>query len=126
VSRKNLTPQSIERQRPPASGRAEHRDAVVPGLVLRITALGARSFCVRYRVHGEGGASANGRLRGGREHRVTLATLDLKEARAQARKIIEAATEGRDARVERRENAPRAIFQSPLSANIISFPRPPL
>jgi integrase len=108
---KRFTEQSIERLnydrgKAPPSGKMEFRDDVVRGLLLRVTPRGVKSFSVIYKVPGEGGVSRTGRLLTGKQHRITLGTtppLGLKEAREQARKIIEAATEGRDLRNERRE-----------------------
>ena len=52
-ARKQLTAQMVERLAPPATGRLEIYDAIVPQLALRVTATGARSFVVRGRVKGE-------------------------------------------------------------------------
>jgi integrase len=111
TKQKRFTPQSIERlnydrRKAPPSGKMEIRDDVVRGLLLRVTPRGVKSFSVIYKVPGEGGVSRTGRLLTGKQHRITLGTtppLELKEAREQARKIIEAATLGRDLRNERRE-----------------------
>ncbi len=46
---KRLTVTGVERVRPPAKGRDEHFDSVVPGLVLRITENGHKSWSVYYR-----------------------------------------------------------------------------
>ncbi|WFU64837.1 tyrosine-type recombinase/integrase [Bradyrhizobium brasilense] len=108
---RRFTPQSIERLKydpaaAPPSGRMEIEDEVCPGLVLRVTPRGVKSFSVIYKVPGEGGANSNGRLLTGAQHRITLGAtppLGLTEAREQARKIIQAATEGFDPRNERRE-----------------------
>ena len=108
---KRFTEQSIERlnydhRKAPPSGKMEIRDDVVRGLLLRVTPRGVKSFSVIYKIPGEGGVSPTGRLMTGKQHRITLGTtppLGLKEAREQARTIIEAATEGRDLRTERRE-----------------------
>jgi integrase len=108
---KRFTPQAIERlnydrRKAPPSGKMEIRDDVVRGLLLRVTPRGVKSFSVIYKVPGEGGVSRSGRLLTGKQHRITLGRtppLELKEAREQARKIIEAATEGRDLRNERSE-----------------------
>ena len=111
AKQKRFTPQSIERlnydrHKAPPSGSMEIRDDVVRGLLLRVTPRGVKSFSVIYKVPGEGGVSRSGRLLTGKQHRITLGRtppLELKDARVEARKIIEAATEGRDIRSERRE-----------------------
>ena len=108
---KRFTEQGIERLNydpavAPPSGRMEIEDAVCPGLLLRVTPRGVKSFSVIYKVPGEGGTNANGRLIVGSQHRITLGStppLQLKAAREQARKIIQTATEGRDPRNDRRE-----------------------
>lgn len=108
---KRFTEQGIERLNydpavAPLSGRMEIEDEVCPGLLLRVTPRGVKSFSVIYKVPGEGGTNANGRLIVGSQHRITLGStppLELKAAREQARKIIQTATEGRDPRDDRRE-----------------------
>jgi hypothetical protein len=104
---KRFTEQMVERLRPPAAGRVELGDEVCPGLLLRVTERGVRSFSVIYKVVGEGGVSASGRLLKGKQHRITLGrwpTLSLVEARERAREILIAALEGRDLRDERRSD----------------------
>src|SRR5258708_6812487 len=93
---KRFTEQSIERlnydhSAAPPSGRMEIEDEVCPGLVLRVTPRGGKSFSVIYKVPGEGGANLSGRLLTGTQPRTTWGPtppLGLKEAREQARKII--------------------------------------
>ena len=112
LNRKRFTQQGIERLRydenvAPPSGRMEIEDEACPGLLLRVTPRNVKSFSVIYRVLGEGGTSPKGRLLAGKQHRITLGgtpPLELTSARRQAREIITAATEGRDLRIERREN----------------------
>jgi len=110
-NQKLFNPQWIERLKydrasAPPSGRIEIEDAGCPGLLLRVTPRGVKSFSVIYKVPGEGGVSAGGRLLVGKQHRVTLGVtppLGLKEAREQAQELLRAASEGRDPRGERRE-----------------------
>jgi site-specific recombinase XerD len=118
LNRKRLTQQGVDRLRydkgaAPPSGRIEIEDEACPGLLLRITPRNVKSFSVIYRVVGEGGTSPTGRLLAGKQHRITLGgtpPLELTDARRQARDIIQAATEGRDLRIERRErNLIRAV-----------------
>src|SRR5260370_35539974 len=52
IMRKKLTDLFVERVKPPAHGRAEYFDASFPGLALRITDKGAKSWSVFYRLHG--------------------------------------------------------------------------
>lgn len=108
--RRRFTDQGIERLRydpalAPPSGRIEIEDEVCPGLLLRITPGGVKSFSVIYKVPGEGGTNRNGRLLAGKQHRITLGAtppLRLVDARKQARAIIEQATHGSDPRGPRR------------------------
>lgn len=107
--RKRLTDQGIERlqydpKTAPRNGRVELNDELCPGLILRITPNGAKSFSVIYKVPGEGGISPAGRLLTGKQHRITLGAtppLDLKSARQRARDILLAASQGKDIRQER-------------------------
>ncbi len=104
--KRQFTKPMIERRRPPKTDRLEPGDAVCPGLVLRVTPRGVRSFSVVHKVAGEGGTSPTGRLRVGSRHRITPGTwpaLCLRAAREQARVLLEAVTEGRGPRPERRE-----------------------
>src|SRR5437667_268670 len=49
---RKLTDLFVERAKPPARGRIEYFDAAFPGLALRITAKGAKSWCTFYRFNG--------------------------------------------------------------------------
>jgi integrase len=107
--RKRLTDQGVERLKydpriAPKNGRLEITDELCPGLILRVTPNGAKSFSVIYKIRGEGGVTPAGRLLTGRQHRITLGAtppLDLKFARERAKEILRAASEGRDLRQER-------------------------
>jgi integrase len=106
IHRRRLTEPTIKRLRPPKAGRLEVGDDIVPGLVVRVTPSGLRSFSVIYKVPGEGGVSPTGRLLAGRQHRITLGqhpALSIAKAREEARKILEVVSEGRDPRPERRQ-----------------------
>ncbi len=105
-NKKRLTEQMLERLRPPKTGRLEVGDDITPGLGVRVSPGGAKSFSVVYKVPGEGGVSSTGRPLTGPQHRITLGRypmVGLKSAREQARAIMEAVSEGRDPRPERRE-----------------------
>jgi integrase len=109
--KKRFTEQGIERLKydpkvAPRNGRLEIADELCPGLILRVTPKGAKSFSVIYKVPGEGGVTPAGRLLAGKQHRITLGAtppLDLKAARERAREIMLAASHGHDARRERME-----------------------
>jgi integrase len=49
---KKLTDLFVERVKPPANGRAEYFDAAFPGLALRVTENGGKSWSVFYRLSG--------------------------------------------------------------------------
>lgn len=134
LNRKRFTQQGVERLRydktaAPPSGRIEIEDEACPGLLLRVTPRNVKSFSVIYRVLGEGGTSPKGRLLAGKQHRITLGAtppLELAAARRQARDIVQAATEGRDLRTERREknlvrsvNTFEAVFRRFMEIEIV-------
>ena len=92
--RKKLTAQGISSLKPPASGRIERLDTVVPQLALRVTAGGTKSFAVRTRIHGSG-----------KQVRVTLGewpSTTLEEARQRARDALNAAKRGINPTEEKR------------------------
>ncbi len=57
VAKKMFTEAGLERLRAPESGRIEYGDSVGPGLMLRVSETGVKSWSVLYKVKGEGGAS---------------------------------------------------------------------
>ncbi len=102
--RLKLSDYGIARLRPPATGRLEVADLILPGLVLRITPRDVRSWSVAYKVRGEGGYSDTGRPLVGVQHRITLGRypqLGLSAARDKARLLLATVLEGRDPRPER-------------------------
>ncbi len=103
---KKMTEQMLERISPPRTGRMEISDALCPGLCLRITPAGAKTFSVAYKVPGEGGVNAHGRLLVGIQHRITLGSwpiLGLREAREEARKLLVQVSHGIDPRIARKQ-----------------------
>lgn len=119
-AKKRFTEQMLEKLRPPASGRLELADDLCPGLVLRVTDRGIKTFATIYRVAGEGGTSASGRILAGKQHRVTLGrwpALRLSDARDRSREIVASAKTGKDTRrttaeaiSARRENSFAAVL----------------
>jgi integrase len=104
--RLKLSDYGIARLKPPAKGRLEVADLIVPGLFLRITPRDVRSFSVAFKIRGEGGYSETGRALVGVQHRITLGRypqLGLSAARDKARGLLETVLEGRDPRPARRE-----------------------
>lgn len=102
---KRLAEAGVEKIGAPKRGRREVADALTPGLVLRVTHRGAKSWSVSYRVPGEGGFTHSGRALRGKQHRITLGSypaLSLKEARRQARGIMEKVAGGTNPAPERR------------------------
>lgn len=90
---KRLTEISVASINAPLSGRKEYRDAIIPGLNLRITEKGTKTWSVITRV--EGDPSINGR--GRRQHRISLGRyprVSLKLAREKAREVLEQAELG--------------------------------
>src|SRR4029078_549834 len=88
-----MTAAAVERLRPPSVGQQDYFDRSLPSLGLRWTAKGWKSYFCFYRV-------------GTRQVRHTLGrhpTLPLGAARRQAGLIFDALSEGRDPRLEKRE-----------------------
>jgi integrase len=87
-----LTDLFVERVKPPASGRVEYFDASFPGLALRVTANGGKSWCAFYRFQG--------RLR-----RFTIGaypTIKPARARREAQAALERVRDGVDPAEEKR------------------------
>ena len=53
MSKRALTAAAVEQLKPPATGQADHFDAGYPGLALRLSYAGGRSWTFHYRVHGK-------------------------------------------------------------------------
>lgn len=89
----------------PATGRAEYRDLMTPGLVLRVTANGAKSFSLFRRVNGH-------------PTRLTLGTfpaVTVEQAQRRARELLGEITKGVDPR-----NARRAAREEPTLADLFA------
>ncbi|NJL73325.1 MAG: integrase arm-type DNA-binding domain-containing protein [Candidatus Competibacteraceae bacterium] len=85
---KTFTVAMVERISPPPSGHVEYWDTVVPGLLLRVSFTGTKSYQVMTRV-------------AGKRVRVTLGragVLKLAEAREKARAVLDEASRGADPR----------------------------
>jgi len=100
--RRQLTDISVRKIAPPAVGRIEVFDVLVPWLAVRITSNGARSYVVRARIHGQQ-----------RPVRITLGNVglySLQQAREKARETLLAMKAGVDPREEtkRQERATEA------------------
>ena len=52
-SHRTLTDAAVRRLKPPASGQTDHFDKTYPGLVLRVSYAGRKSWCYLYRVGGK-------------------------------------------------------------------------
>lgn len=100
AARKKLTVAGINKLRPPASGRLEVLDSVIPQLALRVTPNGTKSFTLRTRVNGD-------------QVRITLGefpVISLAEAREQASEAIRLAKRGispNEVKRQEREEADR-------------------
>jgi integrase len=92
VPTRRLTDLFVERAKPPPRGRVEYFDAAFPGLALRITANGGKSWCTFYRF--------NGRLR-----RFTIGlypAIKPAQARREASAALESVRRGVDPAEEKR------------------------
>lgn len=101
-----LQDQTIRSAKAPRTGKTEIKDAIVPGLMLRVTSHGAKSFCLVFKVPGEGGTTKTGKPRKGKPHRMTLGTyplMSLTDARVRARELLEQIDQGIDPRPKRLE-----------------------
>jgi integrase len=84
--KKALTAASVERMKPPAEGQIEIFDRGYPGLSLRVSYGGKKSWSMHYRLHGK-------------LHRLSLGcypAMTLAEARAEWRKVRESVARGVD------------------------------
>jgi integrase len=116
-----FTPQLIERLSPEKGRRVEIMDSNCPGLVLRVTEGGVRTFGVLYRVAGKGGVGGRGKPLMGPQQRFTLGKyprIGLKQARERARAIIDEASEGVDPKEA--EAKARAIRNSTKIEDIVT------
>ncbi|MFL5081547.1 MAG: tyrosine-type recombinase/integrase [Microvirga sp.] len=98
-----LTEIGVKRVAPDPRRRLEIHDELAPGLMLRVTESGKKSWSVLYRVAGQGPGGVRGALR-----RITLGhypLLDLRTAREQARAVVDAADHGRDPARQRQHEA---------------------
>ena len=89
---RTLTNLFVERVKPPTRGRVEYFDASFPGLALRITQSGGKSWCAFYRFHG--------RLR-----RFTIGkypAIKPDQARSEARAALDKVRQGIDPAEEKR------------------------
>ncbi|MGE0055707.1 MAG: tyrosine-type recombinase/integrase [Hyphomicrobium sp.] len=107
MAKKMFTEAGLERLRAPESGRIEYGDSVVPGLMLRVSDTGVKSWSVLYKVKGEGGASPKtGRPLKGTQRRISIGTypvIGVKQARETAMDVLQKAFGGTDARVVRNQ-----------------------
>ena len=95
--RKQLTEVMIEKLRPPTVGRLEIFDAIVPGLAVRVTPNGTKSFVVRSRIRGRSNPI---RLTIGDARGMKLAA-----AREAASDVLRACRAGNDPREARKMSA---------------------
>jgi integrase len=100
LPRRALTAASVERIKPPAAGQIEHFDKGFPGLALRASYGGGKSWVFFYRI-------------GGRQRRMTLGTypaLSLADARQAWREARQDAATGRDPAQARKRDKPAQDF----------------
>ena len=87
-ARKRLTDQAVARIKPPKAGKIELPDGLIPGMQLRVTDRGIKTFALRYR-----------RIVDGKPRRLTLGTypaLSLAEARKKSKSALQKIEEGGD------------------------------
>jgi integrase len=100
ATRKRLTELAIERLRPPATGRLEVFDSIVPALAVRVTPNGAKSFVLRTRIKGQSDLI-----------RLTIGdatAMGLSDAREEASGILKVCRAGDDPRAIRAAKAAEA------------------
>lgn len=86
MSKRALTAAAVEKMKSPANGQVDHYDAGFPGLALRISHGGARTWTYKLRAHG-------------RQRKMTLGTypaMTLAEARTAWREAKAAVDRGED------------------------------
>ena len=120
---KRFTEQGIERLNydpavAPPSGRMEIEDAVCPGLLLRVTPRGVKSFSVIYKVPGEGGTNANGRLIVGSQHRITLGSTPRFSSRQRENRLAKLSS------LQRRVEILGMIVANEISSDTVTSLRP--
>ena len=99
MARATLTDVMVRRIRPPARGQVEHWDVVIPGLAVRVTENGRKSWVLMTRLRGELLRYTIG----------TYPTVGLAKARELARSALHLIAEGKDPRDERK----RRVEQQP-------------
>ena len=88
-----LTQSAVEKRKPDPVSRKEVPDGIVPGLYLVVQTSGAKSWALRYRLHGRT-----------RKHTLgALAAFDVKDARELARDALAVVAKGRDPSTERKQ-----------------------
>jgi integrase len=100
LPRRALTAASVERLKPPAKGQVEHFDQGFPGLALRLSYGGGKSWVYFYRLNG-------------RQRRLTFGTypsLGLAEARQAWREAKQDLEAGRDPHAARKRDKPAEDF----------------
>ena len=102
-----LTARFCETVKPPATGRAEYRDAALPGFRFRVTARGKRSFSLVYRSVDR------------RQRRLTWAYpgYKLAEARTAAEAALRAVGRGENTETEKRAAKAAAVLEDVLESN---------
>jgi integrase len=93
----SLTDAQIRKTVLPKDGRCALGDGRVPGLMLRMTGKGAKTWSLLFRVRGEGGKSPNGLPRRGQQYRMSIGHyphVSLADARRLATEILNKADAG--------------------------------
>ncbi len=104
--RRNINEKVLGSLKPPAKGRLVVRDRTLPGLRIRVTPRGVKTWSVVYKMAGERTSKITGLPRTGSQKRITLGrypAMGLSEARDKAKEILDQVSRGNDPRPERRE-----------------------
>jgi integrase len=96
VQRKNLTEAAVAKLVPPAAGQMDYHDAIVPGLILRVSYGGAKTWLARHYLHRANAAGV--RISVPTTHKLgRYPILKLKDARERARSFLMDPTAARTA-----------------------------
>lgn len=111
-----MTAQWVDRLKAPEDARVEYFDEKVPGLILRVTSKGKKSWYVLYRVKGD-----NTRRRTGLGD---YPGLTLADAREKAKEILVLASRGQDSGAQKQETRKAPTFGELAELYIEKYAKP--
>lgn len=106
MAKKRFTDKWLKHLPPPRTGRLEFVDAICPGLQLRLSYKGTKTFSVVYRIHGRLLRTGIGRY----------PLWSLADARRKAQEILRGADEGIDPRIEAKEDREAITYAEMVEA----------